>query len=441
MKQYEFKKTGINNEGLFSGFFIRWNKLTQSEKVITTAIIFIPLWWFWGWRLLFVFLFLGILVYEYCCHRNISFKAPNVTVLGIVGFGAYTTISEYLYAQTNGLSLNPNAIISPINEWIFAGLIFWYIQSKDIRIRLPVVAWSCSIVIIMMLFLWVIIYFGLNQADYIPHRSIYGLLTSKGERYIPGVGNSNYLIPYFATDASLPGMVRYVYFFHGPESLALFVAFVCLLALDIKNRLWSLLLFLASFFLLLTSGTRAVWVALPAVLCLRYLLKFGKASGIWFLCTFIAVASYFSLALPPVTNLILDSVANTAEATGKLRADSTEIRNTIYSRTFEAIVENSDTNLLFGHVVPGKGVLPGYKPAKIGTHSFLLSSLIYRSGLFGTGIFLIYWGSLFWWLYDTQYFRPMCILIFAIFSITFATMEMEMTVMPISLICVTLEQK
>jgi hypothetical protein len=427
-----------NNEYLFSGLLIRWYALTQPEKVVCAAILLIPIWWLWGWKQLFIFLFLGIVIYEYRQQKQLGLKVPSLAVSSLLLFGFYTLFSTYIYAQLSNFSLNPNSILSPIDQLICVGLILWYIQSNNLRVRLQVVAWSCSVIVIMMLGFWVIIYFGLQQAHYVPSLSIYGLLTDKGARFIPGLGNSNYLMPYFPTDTSLPGMVRYVYFFHGPESLALFFGFICLLALDIKNRLWSLLLFVASFFLLLTSGTRAVWVALPVVLFLRYFVQIGKASGIWLLCVLIAIVSYTTLSVPAVTDLVLNRVTNTTEATSNLRGDSTEVRTKIYHRTFEAIIEDSDS-LIFGHVVPGKTVLPGYEPAMVGTHSFILSSLLYRSGLLGTGIFLTYWVSLLWWLYQTRNTRPMCLLIFAIFSLTFTTMELEMTVMPISLICVMLD--
>ncbi|MDF5724754.1 MAG: hypothetical protein PUP91_30705, partial [Rhizonema sp. PD37] len=425
-------------EYLFSGLLIRWSTLNQPEKVVVFAFLLIPIWWLWGWRLLFFFLLLGIVVYEYRQQKKVDLKFPSLAASSVILFGAYTLISVSVYAQLSNFTLSKNSIFSPIDEWICAGLILWYIQNKNIRVRLQVVAWSCSIIVLMMLVAWLIIYFGLQQAHFVPSRSIYGLLTDKGERFIPGLGNSNYLLPYFPTDKSLPGMVRYVYFFHGPESLALFVGFICLLALDIKNRLWSLLLFIASFFLLLTSGTRAVWVALPVVLFIRYFFQAAKLSGIWLLCVLIAIISYTTLSIPAVTDLVLNRVTNTTDATGNLRRDSTEVRAKIYHRTYEAIIEDSDS-LIFGHVLPGKTVLPGYAPAMVGTHSFILSSLLYRSGLVGTGIFFTYWISLLWWLYQTRNTRPMCLLIFALFSLTFTTMEFETTVMPISLICVMLD--
>ncbi|NEO61468.1 MAG: O-antigen ligase domain-containing protein, partial [Moorea sp. SIO4G2] len=284
--------------------------------------------------------------------------------------------------------------MSSVNKWISIGIFLWYIQTHKIRIRLEVVAWAFSVVILLMFVFWLVIYFGWNQGDYIPPRSLYGLLTGKSPTYVPGAGNSNYLLPYFPTDESLPGFVRYVYFFPGPEALALVVSFVSLVALDLKHRLWSLLLLVVSIFLLLTSGTRSAMLVLPLVFSLRYLLTVGSAFGPWFLSGLIAIVSFTTLSLPPVTNVMLNTVTGTAEAAGSARADSTEIRGEIYKRTWESILNASDGTLLLGHVMTGETVLPGYAPAMVGSHSFLLGTLLYRSGLLGSTIFLTYWISL-----------------------------------------------
>ncbi|MEO1378545.1 MAG: O-antigen ligase domain-containing protein, partial [Cyanobacteria bacterium J06635_10] len=340
--------------------------------------------------------------------------------------------------EAEGIRLNFNAVIAPLNNIVCFGLLLWYIQDRKIRIRISVVFWSFSVVTAIMLLMWGVIYFGLNQADYLPPRSIYGLLTGKGSIYQPGDGNSNYLMPYFPTDESIGGLVRYLYFFSGPEALALVMAFVSLLSLDIKNRLWSFILLFGSVFLLLTSGTRSVWVSLPIVLVLRYLLTNGKIFGPAFVCGLFAIISFASLSVPVISNTVIDKVMNTAEATANARADSTEVRSEIYRLTMKSIENASHSQLVFGHVVNGEGVLPGYKPAKVGTHSFILGSLLYRGGLLGTGFFLTFWISLLLWLYKTRYGRPSCLFIFVLFTLTFITMELEMPVLPITLLCVML---
>ncbi|MBW4668148.1 MAG: hypothetical protein KME60_12185 [Cyanomargarita calcarea GSE-NOS-MK-12-04C] len=424
-----------NNARIFSTVFIRWNCLTQSEKVTVVSIILIPLWWLLGWKYLFLLLATSLALHDIFSENGLHLQRPTIPVLSAIGFGLYGILSKYFYSQSNNESINPNSITWPLDGWVGFGLILWYIQSHKIRIRLNVLAWSLTIVALQMVLFWLVIYFVWKQGDYTASRSLFGLITGKGEEFIPGAGNSNYLMPYFPTDISLPGLVRYIYFFHGPESLALFVGFVCLVALDIKNRLWSWLLFSTSVFLLLTSGTRAVWVALPAVLFLRYFFIVGSWVGAWVLCAVIAIGCFAGLSVPAVSNMLFHSATNTAQSTSSFRGDSSEVRSEIYRRTFRGITEASDAKLIFGHVVTGEGVLPGYAPAVVGSHSFLLGSLLYRSGLVGTGIFLTYWVSLIFWLYNTRTGRPIsCAMTFVLFSLTFSTMELELPVMPITLI-------
>jgi hypothetical protein len=427
-----------DRDNLFSGIWIRWENLTRAEKIVCAYIALIPLWWIWGWRLYFVFLVAGIIIHEWREKKEIRLQAPSTAVIGIIGYGLYVLIVGYFYREAQGERLNFNAVMAPLNNIVCFGLLLWYVQDRKIRIRQQVVFWSFSIVISIMLIMWGVIYFGLDQADYIPPRSIYGLLTGKSSGYEPGDGNSNFLMPYFPTDESIGGLVRYVYFFPGPEALALVMGFVSLLSQDIKNRLWSILLLFGSAFLLLTSGTRSVWVSLPIVLGLRYLFTTGKVFGPAFVCGLLAIVSFSSLSVPVISNAVIDRVTNTAEATANARADSTEVRSEIYRLTIEGLEKAGNSQLVFGHVVNGEGVLPGYEPAKVGTHSFILGTLFYRGGLLGTGFFLTFWISLLWWLYKTRYGRPSCLLIFVLFSFTFATMELEMPVLPITLLCVML---
>ncbi len=217
------------------------------------------------------------------------------------------------------------------------------------------------------------------------------------------------------------------------------MGFVCLLSLDIKNRFWSTFLLLGSVFLLLTSGTRSVWVSLPIVLIVRYLLTAGKVFGGAFVCGLLAIVS-LSMSVPVISNAVADNVLNTAEKTANARADSTEVRGEIYRLTIKGIENSDNSQFVFGHVFNGEGVLPGYKPAQVGTHSFILGTLLYRGGLVGTAFFATFWISLLWWLYKTRYDRPSCLFVFVLFSLTFATMELEMPVLPITLLCIMLRK-
>ncbi len=431
-------KNTPEDSNLFSGMWIRWEKLTLAEKIVCANITLIPLWWMWGWRLYFIFLVAGIVIYEWYNNKEIRLSRPSIAAVGIIAYGLYVLIVRYFYAQMEGLPLNFHTVMSPINDVVFFGLSLWYVQDRKIRIRLSTVCWAFTVLIATMLVTWAVIYFGLNQADYAVPHSIYGILTGKSGEFTPGDGNRNYLMPYFPTDESIGGMVRYLYFFSGPEALALAMGFICLLSLDIKNRFWSVFLLLGSAFLLLTSGTRSVWVSLPIVLSLRYLFTAGKIFGPAFICGLLAIVSLSSLSVPVISNAIVDNITNTAEKTANARADSTEVRGEIYRLTIKGIEDADNSQFIFGHVFNGEGVLPGYKPAQVGTHSFILGTLLYRGGLLGTTFFLTFWISLLWGLYKTRYDRPSCLFVFVLFSLTFVTMELEMPVLPISLLCIML---
>ena len=214
-----YKKTR-SDDNLFSGIWIRWGKLTLAEKVVCGNIILIPLWWMWGWRFYFIFLVAGIVIYEWWNNKEIRISRPSTAAVGIITYGLYVLIVRYFYAEMEGLPLNFHTIMSPINNVIFFGLSLWYVQDRKIRIRLSAVCWAFTVLIATMLVTWVVIYFGLNQRDYVAPLSIYGVLTGKSGEFTPGDGNSNYLMPYFPTDESIGGMVRFLYFFTGPEALA-----------------------------------------------------------------------------------------------------------------------------------------------------------------------------------------------------------------------------
>jgi hypothetical protein len=123
------------------------------------------------------------------------------------------------------------------------------------------------------------------------------------------------------------------------------------------------------------------------------------------------MVSFVTLSLPPVTDSISTFFEETTESVGEARADSTEVRNEIYKRTIERIPDN----LIFGHWVTGETVLPGFDIARVGSHSFILGNLLYRLGLIGTLLFIVFWISLFIWFYQTREGRPSvgyCLLIF-----------------------------
>ncbi len=427
---------------LFSGLKLRFSALSRIETIVCWLIILTPLWWLWGWSYLFIVLTLATFAYEIKQSGSLSLDTPSWVVVWALCFGCYSIIAGYAYLKSNNIIFSPRQMLGVVDSWLTFALLTWYIQSKKLKIRLQVVAWSFSVLVILMLGVFLVSLVVFKQADYLPLRSLFGLLTDKGTVFEHGLGNSNYLIPYFATDESfIPGLVRYVFFFHGPESLALVAGFIALLALDLKNRPWSLTLFAGAYFISLLSGTRSVLVSLVLVVVFRYVITAGKTFGVALILTVMATVSFATFSFPPTSNLLFDSIEQTAQEVNDTRADSSQGRGEIYVQTWEKIVNAPDLELLFGHVVPGESVTPNYEPAKIGTHSFYLSTLLYRSGIIGTIIFLVFWVTLFWWFYSTQTTRPLCcLLVFILFTLTFTVMELEGSVMPIILICSMLEK-
>jgi hypothetical protein len=138
------------------------------------------------------------------------------------------------------------------------------------------------------------------------------------------------------------------------------------------------------------------------------------------------MVSFISLSMPVITDQLVSTFVGTSEATGNFRRDSTDVRNKIYQRTWDAIVTEPD-NLLLGRGVPGPTVLPGYAPAKIGSHSFILGSLLYRQGIVGTSLFLCFWVALVNHLYRTRMRRPiLCLLVPIYMTLTFVVMEISL---------------
>lgn len=425
-------------ENLISNrIWIRWSALTQSERVVCVLIALTPLWWLWGWSYLSVLLAPSLLAYEFYKKREFGLSSPSLIVIALFLLGFYDIFGTYLYGTINDINLGIKDITGPLDSWLAPALTIWYVQSKKIRVRPAVVAWAFSVLVLCMLALWLIVHFVLGQADYSPSRSLFGFLTGKSAVYVPGSGNSNYLIPYRPLDSSLPGFVRYAFFFRNPEAASLVVGFSCFLALDIKPRKWSAFLFISSFFLLLLTGTRSTWLAFLLILMLLGLIKLSQFMGKHFIYALIALVSFISLSLPPITNLAFDTVADTGESISEFRGDSTEVRSEIYRRTWDRILKSSNTNFLFGFFVPGEPVFPGYPPSKVGTHSYYLGGLLYIRGVIGTIIFLLYWVALVRWFYRTKRGRPLsCLLVYLLFTVTFIVMYWEETVMPLILVTI-----
>jgi hypothetical protein len=415
------------------GIWIQWNNLTPAEKSICALIVLAPLWWLVGWTYLIMFIAVSCVAYEVWQGGGLRLQSPSLLVISALCFQLYRNFATILNSQEVALS----SLLGLVSGGCL-GFILWYLESKEISIRTEVVAWAFSVLALEMLVFWMVAQVMLGTPHFTPLRSLAGQLTEKGERFIPGSGGSNYLIPYWPDDKLPGGLARFSFFFPVPEDFALIAGFSVLLGLDIKKRIWSLPLLSAGLFLLFLSGTRSNWLVLPIVLAVRFIFVARKIGGAFLLSALIAFVGVFTLSFPLVTDLITDTFTATQEATGHLRQDSTEVRAKIYERTWNAIVDAPE-DFLLGRGVPGLTVLPGYEPAKVGSHSFILGSLLYRTGLLGTATFLVFWTSLFLKLYRTRSSRSgsSSLLMFLYISLTFMVMEVSMITYLILLISIT----
>ncbi|WP_218079543.1 O-antigen ligase family protein [Anthocerotibacter panamensis] len=409
-----------------------WQNLNRAEQVVAALIALMPLTWVVGAKQLPLLLGIGLAVYEIRRHGTLQLKRPGWMVGAVVAFGVYRFLSETLWGEP----LSPSGLLSLLNTWVLPGFLLWYFQSRDIRVRPEIVAWSCLVLVGEMLLLWAGIHFVLGEPAYAPPLSLFGLLLGKGEQFFPGGGIGNFLHPYWPNDRVF-GLARFGFFFGYPESFAVVMGFIALLFLDRKLPAQPLLLG-ACLFLLVLSGTRSAWLALPLVLAVRTWFTAGQVGGRALPLALVALVSFIALSVPPVTELVLDTVHQTAQATDKFRPDSSEVRGRIYTRTLERLGDE----WLFGHGVPGPTVLPRYKPAALGTHSFVLGTLLYRSGAVGTALFVLYWLALAGWLYRTRAGRPPCALLAMLYiSLVLLTKDFEVTEMLVLVLVALLRER
>lgn len=403
------------DENLFSGIWIRWGALTSAERVVCANIVLLPVWWAVGIiGDMPIFILAGITLYEWRRYGRLRLKRPNLAVIALFAYYAYGFVDTFLlfFDAYPSIDIPPGIDIGP-KSLIMAPLSFslpylaWYVQSNNVRVRLEVVLWACSISIIQMLLFWLAVQFFPGSYDN-PPRSLYGLMTGKGE--FTGSGNANYL--HFYEEG------RFQFFFNHYGPCATFLGFVGLMALDIKKRIWTVLLIVGCVFLMTLTGTRTIWVAFPIVLFVRFLLTTAKVGGAWFLFALLAIASFVTLSLTPVSDLVFDSYTNTATAVDNVRSRSTDVRSEIYKQTLERIPDKP----LFGHKLEGPSVTG--EGNAIGSHSFILGSLLYQGGLVGTGLFTTFWASLVIWLYRTRRDRPVSsLLILLLISFNSATLQ------------------
>jgi hypothetical protein len=411
-----------NTDNLFSGIWIRWQALTLGERLACANIVLIPVWWLSGfYRYMSPLLLLSVIGYEWQKYKEIRLKRPTIAVVALLVFAMYQ-IAKILFAyDVPGREKFSNIFTMTICPAIW----LWYISSNNIRLRLKAIAWAFTFIVVLMLGFWLLLQFVLPETLFFPHNipTIATLITGQTveETGFTQTNNPYYLLPYQIAGENAR---RYNFFFVYPEYTALIVGCIGFMAMDIKNRIWSWLLLLACVFIIVLSGTRIVWLGFPVVIGLRYLISnLGKRyiSAIAF--ALIAIISFTALSVPPATRLLGDQLTQSTEAIGDVRSDSTEVRAEIYSRTIEELRSNEDA-LIWGHAARGKPV-QNISFARVGSHSFILGTLLYLNGIVGTVIFLVFWGALFYWLYKTRSRRPVacfCILLF--YSFVSITLEL-----------------
>lgn len=418
-----------DNTSPLQGYGIRWKTLTRAEQVICIGIVLIPFWWALGWTWTLFALLVGIAIHDLLYHGSLRLKRPTLETIALLAFGFYYFINSNLKID----ALSPSSLGLPISLWISGGLALWYIQSNNIRVRPQVMAWAFSISIVQMIMFWLVVHFVLSEPSYTPHRSLFALVTDKGEQFIRGNGNANYLYPYAPDDKGLGGFIRFSFFFSHASTCAMMVGFAGLLSLDLKNRTWTIGMLLGCLFLLFLTQTRSAWLAFPVVLTVRYFSTRSKVV----LFALISVISFAVLSFPPITNALFGNYTEAIQATNNLRRDSSEVRSLIYQRTIERI----PNELLLGHGINGPTVLPGFDAGRIGSHSFYLGTLLYKSGLLGTATFLIFLAALFTWLTKTKTDRPICcFLVFIYIGLNLLVEEAEIVTMLLVLLCTLLRK-
>jgi hypothetical protein len=430
-------------EKLFTGIFLRWQVLTTTEKVICANIVLLPAWWLVGiTNYILVSFCLGIVLYEWLRYGRLSLKRPSWVVIALFAFYAYDsldTLFVFLDAYPSidipsDLVVSANSVIKSFLQFSIPFLV-WYIQSNNTKVRLEVVAWACSISIIQMFVGWLVFQFAFPGWIESPPRNLYAILTGKSG-FTPGDVNgwTNYLAFYDEE--------RVRFFFGHYQAAAAFLGFVGLIAVELKNRIWSCLILAGCIFLLILIGSRSVWLVLPAALLVRFFITLVKwrLTALVFAC--LAILSFATLSIAPVTDIIFTTYSDTASAVANARAGSTEGRSKVYKATLEKIPEKP----IFGYKVEGEPARGGpsvfvVEPPRIGSHSFILGDLIYKKGLLGLGIFATFWASLWLWFYETREVRPMCwIPILTLFSLQSAVTTLQFPMIMGTLLCMLIRQ-
>ncbi|WP_036478980.1 O-antigen ligase family protein [Myxosarcina sp. GI1] len=397
-------------ERLFSGIWLRWSILTLAEKVICLNIVLFPVWWYVGLaNYMPLFLLLGVVAYDWRQYGELNWKRPGWAAICLFAFYVYGFVDDFLlyndaYFSINvssGTGVSLNSVIKSTFGFAFP-LLIWYIQGKNLKVRLEVVAWAVSVSVVQMLLIWLAVLIFPTLIASSP-RTLYAILTGKSgfDEGDSVDGWSNYLVIFYEG--------RFRFFFAHNQICAAFLGFVGLIALELKNRLWSLSLIGVAIFLLSLTATRSTWLAFPVVLLIYFMLVFARKGNTWLLLSILAIVSFITLSLFPVTNSIANYSTNLAEGVANARAGSTEIRGLVYQETLERIPDKP----IFGHKVQGPPAVQGNavfyvqeSQIRVGTHSYILGDLLYQQGLLGLGLFLAAWVMLLKWFYQTSKNRP-----------------------------------
>lgn len=434
------------DDRLFSGIWLRWSALTKAERLICANIVFFPVWWLFGIvSHMLLILLLGAMFEQWRQHGKIRFKQPSLFVLALFAYYLYGYLDTWLIYFDLYPSIDlPSDWVRNSNNLVKATLQFslpclvWYLQSHPMKVRLETIAWACSVSVLQMLLLWLIVQFALPTAFDPPPRTLYAVLTGKSPVYefgsATGDGAGNYLL--------IKEEGRYRFFFDHYQTCAVFLGFVGLLALDLKNRLWSILLFVACCCLLGATGARAVWIAIVPVVFLHLLFNSFRTRGMWLLFALLTILCFGILSFPPVTDLVLDTFKGTEQSIVNARPGSTEARSKVYQETLKKIPDKP----IFGYKVEGEDARQGPSiytdggPA-IGSHSFILGTLLYQKGLVGATLFGTFWVSLFFWLYKTRLGRPLsCFLVLFMLTITSSVSIIHLTMTTSVLLCMVIRQ-
>jgi len=384
-----------------AGVWLRWQALTLGERFVSANIICIPIWWVLGLYEYLPFLLLAIVAaYEVYRYGKLRLTNPQLPVIALLTFGMYQLgrllVLRVVYFQYGTITISDILILS-----FCPAIWLWYIQSNNIKIRLEVVAWACMISVLQIFVFWVLLQFVIPDTVFWPARlrTVSGILTGRGV----GEANKNFYLLPFLPRTLVADFNRFSFFFIFPEFFAVFVGFISLVALELKSRWRSFLLLIACVFLLFLSATRMVWVALPLVIGLRYLfIALSKRWGTQAVLFLIAIASFVTFSMPPATDAIIGKFTNSIQAVNEVRADSSEVRFEIYRQTWLGIQEDP----FWGYMSKGEAI-SATSTSSVGSHSAILGSLLYRTGVIGTLMFTVFWVSLLLWLYETRADRPL----------------------------------